>query len=95
LDTKIKTKADRDGHRAVHHLLQHLPGNLHGLWLEVNRLHNILKRGGFPLLPKIVVVKYLRGNKDAIPQRNPFGNKTYYQYGDATNKPKWFKEQRK
>jgi hypothetical protein len=37
----------------------------------------------------------MRGNKDAIPQRNPFGHKTYYQYGDATNKPKWFKEQRK
>jgi hypothetical protein len=86
--------ADYDEYRAVHHLLQHLPGNLLGLWLEVDQLHNILLRGGFPLLPKIVVVKYLRGNRDAIPQRNTFSHKTYYQYGDTTNKPKCFKEQR-
>jgi hypothetical protein len=57
-------------------------------------LHNILLHGGIPLLLKIIVVKYLRGNQDAIPQRNTFSHKTYYQYGNASNKPKCFKEQR-
>jgi hypothetical protein len=82
---------------AVQHLLRHLPNNLHGLWLEVNQLHDILKRGGFPLLPKSVVVKCMRGNREDIPQRDRFGHTRYYQYGQhttRTNFPKCFKEQR-
>jgi hypothetical protein len=94
---KSKTMTDHDSCSAIRHLLQHLPDNFHGLWLDVNQLHNILKHGGFPLLPKSVVVKSLRGNRDtAFPQRNIINNRTYYQYGDTTttNKPKCFKKQR-
>jgi hypothetical protein len=54
-----------DSH-AIGKLLRHLPDNLHGLWLEVNQLHNILKLGGFPLLPKSVVAKCLKANRESI-----------------------------
>jgi hypothetical protein len=58
-------------------------------------LHDILKRGGFPLLPKSLVVKCLRGSREAIPQHDRFNNKRYYQYGlTSTSTPACFKEQR-
>jgi hypothetical protein len=82
------------GSHAIGQLLRHLPDNLHGLWLEVIQLHNILKGGGFPLLPKSVVAKCLNANREYILQRNIFCSKTYYQYGGTANTPECFKDQR-
>jgi hypothetical protein len=61
---------------AVQHLLRHLPNNLHGLWLEVNQLHDILKRGGFPLLPNSVtdLVTHDITNTASILQEQTFQN---------------------
>jgi hypothetical protein len=58
--------ADHDGcNAAVRDLLLHLPDNLNGLWLHFYQLHNILEHGGFSLmLPKSMVVKCLKGNRN-------------------------------
>jgi hypothetical protein len=58
--------SDHGVHRAIRDIIANLPEKLHDIWLDLDHIYAMFKRGGFALLPRIAIRDALRGSRFAF-----------------------------
>ena len=81
-------------------VLQHLPPTIQPFWLDLEMIHTILKRGGYPMLPFDAVVNAMKGGRSSgVPALDRFHqngghSRTYYKFSSIFEGYKCYKDQR-
>jgi len=97
---KMPTSSDDDGVcSAIRRVLQHLPPTIQPFWLDLEMIHTILKRGGYPILPFDAVVNAMKGGRSSgVPaldrfHQNGAHSRTYYKFSSIFEGYKCYKDQ--
>jgi hypothetical protein len=76
-------RAKNPNREALRRLVENLPRSLWGRWMDAGEIHEHLKQGGFPELPRPLLSRCLRRTETSMLMRkDSYSNNAWYIFGD-------------